>query len=231
MRFWTAFGHSPQFVAKPSLIGIVDRRPCHATSEVPMAAARVRMRLVFVPRGGTGRHQPIDLRIFGVLDRNQRQLYDDAHVAGMPWHGMAWHGRAWAGRRQTRSGPLPTHGSQAMSPLPRALGEVRPRRRCGGALTGSYRCIQTRPCRIWRAVAVIVTHLMLAPTHVSGRGLAFPARVCRAPALNGPCLTESARSHPMRCLFCCPLTPRPLSSLLSRGRCPLRAAVRSGFDA
>jgi hypothetical protein len=57
------------------------------TVHVAMAAAQLGMDLLPVPTGSTGKCEPMDVRVFGVLKRKQSKLYDDAMrpCPGRPW--------------------------------------------------------------------------------------------------------------------------------------------------
>jgi hypothetical protein len=60
----------PQFAIKPNVVVIMDRASCHTKEEILFEAARLNVRLIFVPPGATGRHHPMDFRVFGVLKQN-----------------------------------------------------------------------------------------------------------------------------------------------------------------
>jgi hypothetical protein len=77
----------PPFADCPKIAIVIDQAPCHVDVDVATAAAQFGMALVPVPAGITGKCQPNDVRVFGVLRRNQSKLYDDAM--------RACPGRAW----------------------------------------------------------------------------------------------------------------------------------------
>jgi hypothetical protein len=56
---------------------VIDQAPCHMTIDVALEAARLGMALSVVPPGSTGKCQPMDVRVFGVLKRKQSKRYDD----------------------------------------------------------------------------------------------------------------------------------------------------------
>jgi hypothetical protein len=66
---------------------VIDQAPWHMTADVAIAARRMRMDLITVPPGSTGRRQPMDVRVFGVLKSKQSKLYDNAmrECPGRAW--------------------------------------------------------------------------------------------------------------------------------------------------
>jgi hypothetical protein len=68
----------PRFAGRAPMAVVIDQAPCHMTVDVAMAAAQLGMVLVPVPLASTGRRQPMDVRVFGVLKRRQSKLCDDA---------------------------------------------------------------------------------------------------------------------------------------------------------
>jgi hypothetical protein len=77
----------PRFSSRAKVAVVIDQAPCHVTVDVAMAAAQLGMALIPVPPGITGRRQPMDVCVFGVLKRKQIKLYDNAM--------RACPGRAW----------------------------------------------------------------------------------------------------------------------------------------
>jgi hypothetical protein len=63
--------------------------------DVALKAARLGMDLIPVPPGSTGKCQPMGVGVFGVLERKQSKLYDDAM--------RACPGRAWAETEAVRT--------------------------------------------------------------------------------------------------------------------------------
>jgi hypothetical protein len=57
------------------------------TVDTATAAEQLGMAIIPMPPGSTGKCQPIDVRVFGVLKRKQSKLYDNAMCAcpGLPW--------------------------------------------------------------------------------------------------------------------------------------------------
>jgi hypothetical protein len=77
----------PRFADLAKTPLVMEQAPCHMTVNVAMAVALLGMDLIPVPQDSTGRCQPMDVRVFGVLKRKQSKLYDDAM--------RACPGRAW----------------------------------------------------------------------------------------------------------------------------------------
>jgi hypothetical protein len=77
----------PRFVDPAKMAVVMVQAPCQMTVDVAMEAAQLGMALIPVPPGSTGKCQPVDVRVFGVLKRKQSKLYDDA-IRACP-------GRAW----------------------------------------------------------------------------------------------------------------------------------------
>jgi hypothetical protein len=67
---------------------VIDQAPYHMTVDVAMEAAQLDMDLIPVPPGSTGKCRPMDVRVFGVLKREQSKIYDDA-MRACP-SGSAW---------------------------------------------------------------------------------------------------------------------------------------------
>jgi hypothetical protein len=57
----------PRFADGPKMAVVIDQAPCHMTADVAIAARRMSMDLIPIPPGSTGRRQPMDVRVFGVL--------------------------------------------------------------------------------------------------------------------------------------------------------------------
>jgi hypothetical protein len=77
----------PHFADRAKMAVVIHQAPGHMTVAVAMGAAQLGMDLIPVPPGSTGKCQPIDVRVFGVLKRKLSRL-DDCAL-------RACSGRAW----------------------------------------------------------------------------------------------------------------------------------------
>jgi hypothetical protein len=105
-------GELPRSADGAKMAVVIDQAPRHMTVDVPTAARRMSMDLIPVPPGGTGRRQPMDVRVFGVLKRKQSKLYDNAM-------------RECPGRARTKADSvrtITTHGPKSVPMLSRAGG-------------------------------------------------------------------------------------------------------------
>jgi hypothetical protein len=77
----------PRFADPAKMAVVIDQAPCHLTVDVAMAAAQLGVDLCPVPPGSTGKCQPMDVSVFGVLKRKQIKLHDGAmrECPGRAW--------------------------------------------------------------------------------------------------------------------------------------------------
>jgi hypothetical protein len=68
----------PRYAGRAKMAVVIDQAPCHMTADVAIPARRMSMDIIPVPPGSTGRRQPMDVRVFGVLKRKQSKLNDNA---------------------------------------------------------------------------------------------------------------------------------------------------------
>jgi hypothetical protein len=59
-------------IAPPEVCLLLDQCVAHDTPSVHHEASRLNIHLIFVPKGGTGRYQPLDRRTFSALKSKER---------------------------------------------------------------------------------------------------------------------------------------------------------------
>jgi hypothetical protein len=77
----------PRFADCAKMAVLIEQAPCDMTVDVAIAAAWLGVDLIPVPPGSTGKCQPMDVRVFGVLKHKQNEIYDRARreCPGRAW--------------------------------------------------------------------------------------------------------------------------------------------------
>jgi hypothetical protein len=65
----------PRVAADCRVVGVLEQAPCYRKVHVAMAA-HLLIDLIPVASHSTGRRQPMDVRVFGVLKRKQSRIYE-----------------------------------------------------------------------------------------------------------------------------------------------------------